>query len=341
MASSSSPGTPANLPAYLADGLRRAMKGAAPKSAKEARAVLIHLGVRTWSVVKQGQKVVGYNLNLPAGAPFPVYSPRKIPNYSKFQPDQLWGSGNSLDGLDYTEDREEARAVSAKYRAWLQQAAAEALGGGAAEKLARERQGLPVEDRSADPNVRTCGACWRDIKATASSGMGGRDPAGARDGRFFRYLVDHGYSQREGWGRSGSCVGVATLPWEESDEAVRKEIAALERESRKTTAAWKGWAKSAAQHAAGDYEGLPEITKRGRRRHASGSRRSSTPTWSWIPWRTSTSGSASRRAAPTRPADTLSGICGRRASGPSPTCAPPFGSGRRRPRTWCRRRVRP
>ncbi len=244
----------ADLPADLSAGLKRAIKGAYPKSAKEAKLVLTHLGVGIIPF-KQGRKLMGYDLALPEGAGlgFDYYSPRSSRSRG-IDKTALWGQG-------YTSDPE-AEAARLIFMEWLKNAAAVALGGDVAEKLARKAQGLPMEARSADPAVRTCGACWRDIKATATKFQGGRDPAGHRHGTNL-YLVDHGYTIK--WGRTGSCPGVATLPWEESDEAARLEITALLSVSTHVTAEWRKWTGFVEQYDAGNTKGLPGIPKRGDR----------------------------------------------------------------------------
>lgn len=248
----------ADLPADLAAGLKRAMKGAYPKSAKEAKLVLTHLGVGIVPF-KEGRTLRGYDLALPEGAGlgFDYYSPRTR-HRGGFDKAALWGQGYGGYGSD-----PEVEAARVAFLAWIQQGAAEALGGDVAEKRARTAQGVPTEARSADPNVRTCGACWRDIKATATKFQGGRDPAGVRDAASHRYLVDHGYTVK--WGRTGSCAGVATLPWEESDEAARLEIAALLVVSARVADVWRKWTAFVDRYDAGDSKGLPLIKKRGDR----------------------------------------------------------------------------
>ncbi len=79
----------------------------------------------------------------------------------------------------------------------------------------RKAQGLPDLPRDLDPAVRTCGACFRDIKATSGYGT--------RSAPYHNKIVDHGYTIRSGW-RQGSCWGVGRLPLEESKEALEMAL---------------------------------------------------------------------------------------------------------------------
>ena len=114
----------------------------------------------------------------------------------------------------------------------LRDLACEALGEG--EKRRRQKQGLPTTARSEDPDVRTCGCCFRDIKATADDRRGRNPSPGHRADRF-TLTVDHGYKvDGGGWSygmgacrhrngtrwsfRSGGCIGTGLLPLEESVE---------------------------------------------------------------------------------------------------------------------------
>ena len=195
-------------PPGTAEALSRLVRKVAPRSVKEALAGLDAIGIRA-EPIKEDRAIVGYTLHLPAGAPVSSLTILKPANYIRFSPEALW--------FGYY-DREPATLAALE---WMRQAALAIVGQtdpALALAKAREQQGLPAQPRSKDPAVRTCGACFRDIKATATDPLG-RGAIGKRGPQHY-LIVDHGYSIDPGW-RSGACWGVGRLPLEESPEALQ------------------------------------------------------------------------------------------------------------------------
>jgi hypothetical protein len=81
-----------------------------------------------------------------------------------------------------------------------------------AEKAAKPSHDSPAgprdRNRLTDFTIRTCGYCFRDIKAT--------DPGGV--------IVDHGFTIQNGY-REGKCPGTGMLPFERSPAATRVALA--------------------------------------------------------------------------------------------------------------------
>lgn len=203
-----------STPTATLEALSRLARRIAPRSVKEAIQALDALGVEA-KPIREDRSIVGYTLHLPPEAPLlRALVIRKPDNYKRFSPEGLW--------FGYYQHTPREQAVLA----WLRDAA-RAAGAAAdpagAHAQAREQQGLPLAPRSKDSAVRTCGACFRDIKATAAD-RDGRDTTGKRGGRH-RLIADHGYSIDPGW-RSGACWGVGHLPLEESPEALRLALEA-------------------------------------------------------------------------------------------------------------------
>jgi hypothetical protein len=215
-----------SLDPALQAGLKRLQKKAYPKSMKEAKLVLDHLGI-ILTPIKEGRSTVGYAYTFPAGAPMRSYEGR----FRRPDPQRAWTGGS----WSYPDEK-----AAQLFTVWLPEQAAQALGSAdPAAEIARlrESQGLPEIPRDLDPAVRTCGACFRDIKATSGYGK--------RSWPYLNKIVDHGYTIRSGW-RQGSCWGVNRLPLEESREALEIALKAHEEYSKKLVTQFRLWRDAVA-----------------------------------------------------------------------------------------------
>jgi hypothetical protein len=116
-------------------------------------------------------------------------------------------------------DRASGELLDERGRRWSEAVVEQAAGiVGKAYKDPNDKR--PSLARASDPDVATCPACFRDIKATSG------------------FMADHGYEIKgrsyygvgrySGGYRSGSCRGVGKQPWEVSPKGAEDELAGLE-----------------------------------------------------------------------------------------------------------------